>query len=383
MEISQSEIGTTAQPDSSPHTSENSKSSQESLGWPSEIEQGEWKPPVPYTVGSSFTIYCHFSDEPFGFGYDGRRPFPPISEGLEKMTQYEYCLANPPLEGVTVPDDYQKIQITKEIRVGQDCGAQIVVVGHNLVAKIFDPVYYDPAGNDCTYNYVMIANEDYCKEAKAFEELQGELEGREIPIYYGSWTMDIPVDGSHSCATRSVRLVLMEYLQGVCMAHLNPADLTEEERLNLVFRAMEAHMQILYLGVEHRDVSPRNIMICGKDFSNPEIRVCIIDFNVSTLDQLRYIFFPPHFRVKNRYRLPLSPIWAYATDHDEFSSRGWLPEHDKATAIIWDHYRNSPQYLPIHPEDPDDPYSSPVCPEHDRFFEEHFKWVELSENQGL
>ena len=294
------------------------------------------------------------------------------------MTQYEYCVANPAMDGTDVPGERRDITITQQIRVGDGETAQIVRVEEGMVAKIYDPVYYPTIEREYGYklnNIVYMADTDYRNEANAFEEieaLQAQLDGTITPKYYGSWTLDIAIEGSN-CTTRPVRLVLMEYLDGVCMKDLDPTQLTEEERLNIMFKVIEAENTLYHHGISHTDVYPRNVMILSPphSLSSPDLRVCLIDFNMSTLARLESRIYEGDNKIpKNRYRLPLSPIFRWWGSMDEFQQYGWLPGFNKtgenlANEILWNKYSDSPLYLPVFPNHRGPKYC-PVCPEYQK-----------------
>ena len=197
------------------------------------------RPHVPYTVGQTFTVRSHRPPPPFMSPYPNRRP--PFPDNLQKLTQLEYCLSWHPLEGSTCDDVTFSFTITKELRVGDGCRAQIVVANGDRVAKIYDPLYY-PAYKNCSKrdDVIMRADYDYSREAAAYNELRGPFEGTIIPKYYGSWTCDITVDTPSGPRKRPVRLILMEFIDGVCMEDLDPNDFTEEERSNIMVKAIVA-----------------------------------------------------------------------------------------------------------------------------------------------
>jgi len=255
--------------------------------------QDRRKPPHPYIRGTSFSITRHKPGEPFGYVYVAdNRPRPKRAKGLSTMSQYEYCLANPSLGGTT-DTEHCTIAITDEIRVGDGCGAQIVRVNDDMVAKFYDPVYYPTLDEYCWVirDVVTDAEEDYRNEANTFEELQGKFDGTITPKYYGSWTLDLPVVDSKLCSKRSVRLVLMEYLNGRSMLDIDPTKLSEHERLNILFKAIEAEHTLWLHGITHCDFYPRNIMICGEPFGSPDIRICIIDFNQTRVARFESDYF--------------------------------------------------------------------------------------------
>ncbi|KAH3909833.1 hypothetical protein HBH56_152840 [Parastagonospora nodorum] len=58
------------------------------------------------------------------------------------------------------------------IRIGHDQGAQVVAVDHNVVAKIYDPLFY-PDVDEYGFrpDVVCVADGAYARKSTAFEEL--------------------------------------------------------------------------------------------------------------------------------------------------------------------------------------------------------------------
>ena len=187
------------------------------------------------------------------------------------MTQLEYCLSWHPLEGSTCDDVTFSFTITKELRVCDGRGAQIVVANGDLVAKIYDPLFYPAYQNSSTRNdVIMEADYDYSREAAAYNELRGPFEGAIIPRYHGSWTCDVTVDMPSGPRKRPVRLILMEFIDGVCMQDLNANEFTEEERSNIMVKAIDAESAIAFHRVFHRDFVPRYVLYSGNDLRSTE-----------------------------------------------------------------------------------------------------------------
>jgi hypothetical protein len=300
------------------------------------------KPAVPYTLGQTFTVRRHIPPPPLMEPYPNRPP--PSPANLQGLTQLEYCLSRPPLEG-SACDDVFSFTISKELSVHDGRGAQIVVVNDDMVAKIYDPLFY-PAyrdGYSRRSDVVMWADYDYSREAAAYNELRGPFEGTIIPKYYGSWTCDVTLDTPWGPRKRPVRLILMEFINGVCMHDLNPDKLTEEQRANIMVKAIDAERAISFHGVWHKDFFPRNIICSGNDFGSAELRVTIIDFNVSVVRRLASSRFPKRFS-----HIPVSPIKRWWGQLGDFSVSGWIPNcPDEAGEWLWKHWGGSPLYLPV------------------------------------
>jgi hypothetical protein len=298
------------------------------------------KPRIPYTVGQTFTVRRHIPPPPFLQPYPNRRP--PFPDNLQKLTQLEYCLSWHQLEGSTCDDVTFSFTITKELRVCDGRGAQIVVVNSDLVAKIYDPLFYPAYKNSSKRDdVIMKADYDYSRETAAYNELRGPLEGTIIPKYYGSWTYDVTVDTPSGSKKRAVRLILMEFIDGVCIQDLNPNNLTEEERSNIMVKAITAAGVITFCGIQHKDFAPRNVL-CSGNLRSTDLRVAIIDFNISVVTRLAYGRIP-----SDSHQLPVSPIRRWRHERPDFG-REWLPPtREKFNEWLWKHWGGSPLYRPV------------------------------------
>ena len=217
----------------------------------------------------------------------------------------------------------------------------MVVVNGNMVAKIYDPLYY-PALDDYTgerADVVELADRDYSREAAVYDELE-DLWGTMVPQYHGSWTFNLPTNTA--LGIRPVRLILIELIDGVCMRDLNPKKLTEKQRSNIMVKVIEAETIITYRGgVRHRDLAPRNVICSGRNFDSPELRVAIIDFNISII--FRIVGGGP----PREGDLPPSPISRWTGGSNEFTIPGWMSRNRKDHCEwLWKQFSGSQLYLP-------------------------------------
>ncbi|KAF2271742.1 uncharacterized protein EI97DRAFT_351233, partial [Westerdykella ornata] len=312
----------------------------------------------PYEVGRTFLARKHTPPEPFGGPYD--TVWPPEQEGWKTLTQTEYCLSRPPLPGTTNENHMISLKIESLIRTGENAGAQIVGVSNGLVAKIFDPLYYD-GKNDHGFpaDVVIESDGDYSREAAAYSELQGCLKAmKHIPKYYGSWTTEIETCVGH-CGSentekrkREVRLILMEMVEGIPMTDINPLSLAERLRHTILIKVFEAKAQIYSCGVSHNDLSLRNIFVIANDLENLDVDITIIDFNIAGVtrkDWLRNHFHKVARKMMLMYpgRL-LSPIPRFWDKLADFSAHDWLPDDAyEASEWLWRQFYDNNQYLPV------------------------------------
>lgn len=250
----------------------------------------------PYYVGQTFSIRRHLAPPPFGNKYKyapGMREDTDKWRGpLSSLTTLERCLRHPPQEhppddeaGEDARDDasqdasqdvnqHATLHIVDEIvaRVGH--GAQILRCCMDdeppkYVAKIYDAAYYDDDGIfSCDVS--LNADKDYTNEVAAYEHLQREgANGTYTPKYYGSWTMELPVppdpNDPERPVTRAVRLIVIEYLPGTSMYALLASGRVDAmpipQRLEFMAKAMECLCQLEFLGIEHVDFEPRNVIV--------------------------------------------------------------------------------------------------------------------------
>ncbi|KAF2006014.1 hypothetical protein P154DRAFT_482759, partial [Amniculicola lignicola CBS 123094] len=241
--------------------------------------------PFPYVVGTKISVMSHEPPNPFGWYY----PVPSewhAEDYKSAPSKLLWVASHPPITGIDGTDS-RTWRITKSLRTGDNSQAQIVLTSNNLVAKIYDPLYY-PTYDDYGYlsNVVYEAESSYSIESAAYRELSGTpFEGTITPRYHGSWTTHISTNlPSGKQILRPVRLILLEYVEGISMLSLDPQTMSKVARQNILRKVFEAESDLLlFKGVRHDDIACRNIIICGTNFEDPNLRVCIIDFNLSKI----------------------------------------------------------------------------------------------------
>lgn len=344
-------------------TCTSSRSSIDSSGLPSPPRSPTGPPKFPYSVGAKFVVRKHVPPTTLEMGYwrnPGRYVSPKV---IGNPTQLELCLAHPPTPGITYAEETRCMEIAKIIRGGQDCGAQTVLTTDGLVAKIYDPLYYDYGGDHWKPSQAYVTGEadrHYITEVTAYSEFKGTpIQGGIMPAYHGSWTTDIPVLLDGCQRTREVRLILIEYIPGTSMCNLNPTDLTWLERKNIMIKVIEAKIELSFIGLRHDDFETRNIMLSLPEGTNTyeaeDLRICIIDYAVSHLLKDSGRTSP----VRERHN-PLF-YWAGQT---RWSKLNWLPEQNEATDWMWTVWGSGGKdgkYMPVE-RDPDSSDGSPKSP---------------------
>ncbi|KAF2654344.1 hypothetical protein K491DRAFT_476803 [Lophiostoma macrostomum CBS 122681] len=308
-------------------------------------------PAYPYFVGRKINIIKHSPAAPSGPAC--KIPFSRDSEAWDTVSQEEYCLSRHPIAGTNCNDTSLSITITAHLRTGNERSAQIVVVDDDRVAKIYDPLYYrwiSPWGfNDEKEDVVRAADRDYYREAVAYEELRGtEAEGTITPSYFGSWTMT--VHGERG--PRTVALILMEHVKGSCMHDMDPQALPAAQRKEAIARVIEADALLHYHGVDHNDLHLRNILfafqdptlpLAAVDFKSPQVRVVLIDFNVSELYRLE-----ERTCAKLEGSKPLNPACLHCGLMGQYTNAGWLSNDEARDGEwLWQRYKGDVRYKDI------------------------------------
>lgn len=143
----------------------------------------------------------------------------------------------------TASGDYRGPQLVTFSREGYD---------KPLVAKIYDPLYYsfaDPGFPHIPNNVVVRDEDHFAVEAAAYSPLDHKFGGKLMPKFHGSWIVNIPLKDLE----RPVGLTLVEHLDGVSLGDLEPKASTNEERLRVVARALDARVRLWFAGVQHLD----------------------------------------------------------------------------------------------------------------------------------
>lgn len=163
-----------------------------------------------------------------------------------------------------------QLQINDIIRVGDRHHAQLVAVevltanpsmegllqGQQVVAKLYDPMYIDD--DEFYINPFVAADKGYTYETAVYTALE-DLQGSAIPHYYGSYSLDLPLEVTEN--KRQVRLTLKEFILGPSMQSLDPKNIPQEIRKNLMKSLIEFDTLLYSKNIDLTDVHPRNIIV--------------------------------------------------------------------------------------------------------------------------
>ena len=262
-------------------------------------------------------------------------------EQRKHVSLEDLCLQRPPPQGGSIGTEVLTMNIVDTIRTGTKYHAQLVkvVVGgvaenQEIVAKFYDPLYSDP--DDGYYDTFVRVDESYRSETAAYVHLK-HLQGTTVPRYYGSYTCDLPFNG----AQRTVRLILMEFINGVSMRASEreiKTLLPQETRKNIMRRVVEANIAVRAGGVYHRDWETRNVMLATVDaslFDSPDLRVVVIDFESALVPEDVDTVFKNVSPIL-RWEDGGSCMWPFST---------WIDwDWEPWTMSIWD---GDPRFAPI------------------------------------
>lgn len=351
-------------------------------GWSSWENFQPWSPPedperprLPYFEG--FTVQIHRHTPP----PSDMRSFL-STEYLKGVTQSEAVVANPPLE--TPPPaqpETARLVVTAPIIIGAARRAQVVACDiipdggvqerkpFRANAKIYDSMYYsfsckigyDP--NDiCSH-----AELEYVNEAAVYEYLSKKGQtgpGALAPEYYGSWTFDIPITKNGKLQTRSVRLVLMECLQGTTMLKMNVRNnpnkdswkdayhYPEEYRLEIMARALDGYVKQLHAGINFNYFAVDNLLLVANNEPTAEADLIEGCFFIPRVVLINYQSTRHYEDTSERHPLPRNPLSFWGCDL-QLCFEGWAPrewEDNKLPQKEWlirRFYRDSHLYEPL------------------------------------
>ncbi|CAH0022702.1 unnamed protein product [Clonostachys rhizophaga] len=254
-----------------------------------------------YRSGTVLAITEHVPPEPFRSDFYElswyRKPAP--EEEVLASGQLGWCLKCPQVE--TQPKEgaqQHSLKILQVISVGYHRRSQVFKCQlDGDEEKIYMAKAYDPAFSvEYPYDVTYAADASYSTEAAAYEDIKRfGYDGTFSPRYYGSWTFNLPIYKDRSIRasvranTRPVRMILMEYIEGLDFEEIFKVKvellLSPQERLYVLNDILKAKAFLQFAGVSHRDPFPRNVILRGSSSSATDItgdhtagKVVIIDF---------------------------------------------------------------------------------------------------------
>jgi serine/threonine protein kinase len=212
------------------------------------------------------------------------------------------------------------------------------------VAKIYDPLYYSFPDKDvgsvpCDVSW--LADEDYSREAAAYEHLQViQQAGSFAPKYFGSFTARIQMGKTTPRSFRPVRLILVEYIMGpsireLCRVPSVVAAYSEAYRLEVLAKVLDSDAKLRFKGISQRDLAARNVILNYPAGLQPAARhkiyprLVLIDYNISIVwAKTRHKITPG-----GNMKLPPNPMQLHWNKSlQEF--RGWVPAEWESSARL-------------------------------------------------
>lgn len=306
--------------------------------------------------------------EPRGHNYDTISPEYCDLHQRRRMSHEQLCHRYQARPGRILSSNPTRLKITAVIRSGVNQGAQVVVVNDSMVAKIYDPLFYDPK---FCWTAVGAADREYSREAAAYTHLQRYPDLSDIlPTYFGSYTAQMTatttIEGRSIAYEYPVHMILVEYIRGRCMRDAREL-VPRLARYDIFKQCMDADVRLRHAGVRHHFFCPRNIILVGTDFETPNVQVKIINFSQSI------IFYHPRYKHKEvaahleerarkwdpLKKLP-SPLYYWWHRMNDFI--GWFPDKDGDESVVdawmWEEFGHNDRYIPCH-WDPEKPNSDP------------------------
>lgn len=252
------------------------------------------KPAIPYQPGAVFSARSHIPPKP----PRGSQFYPTEAsrEEIKSTHPLELCFKHPP-EGQH-GDVRLRLKVTQEIRVKDPGNAQLVLVeptvvtpggspsftttslmdwtssGGQVVAKFFDPLYYD--FDEYKFDPFVSSDATYRHEVEAYHRMQ-PLHGKVVPRFFGSYAVDIPLPNDYHIPTRPVQAVLYEYIPGILLASQEAMELSQSQRKAIMAAVINVYDKLWQLDVNFSDLHPRNMIVVSAEVGH-KADVRYIDF---------------------------------------------------------------------------------------------------------
>jgi hypothetical protein len=127
-----------------------------------------------------------------------------------------------------------------------------------LVAKIYDPVFFDDDETKWADPFVLRDLSVSC-EVEAYRRLE-PLQGTEVPRFYGYFAAALPAQDG-----RTVFIILLEEVPGRDLRVIVPPDVTEnvcaKHKDAIIDAALRLYFDILACGIDQQDMQPRNVIL--------------------------------------------------------------------------------------------------------------------------
>ena len=127
-----------------------------------------------------------------------------------------------------------------------------------LVAKIYDPVFFDDDETQWNDPFILRDLSVSC-EVEAYRRL-GPLQGTEVPRFYGYFAAALPAQHG-----RTVYIILLEEVPGRDLRVIVPPDVTEnvcaKHKDAIIDATLRLYFDILACGIDQQDMQSRNVIL--------------------------------------------------------------------------------------------------------------------------
>lgn len=303
------------------------------------------KPPFPYATGTRLEVRSHTPPPPPSSYQSCDLEFEARQE-RRSVDPVERCLLHPP-SGGTFTAGTAELEIVDFVRAGDQHSAQLFtdrVLSSSsitqklpsgadsdelLVAKLYDPLYFDHEQDDA--DPFMCVDLAYRRETAAYTKLQS-FQGGVIPRFFGSFSLSVPAHYRGLNDVRQVRLILMEYISGPCLADLDPSGFSQLERQTIMKAIVDTETALYNCDVVSNDTHPRNIMIPNRCPSSHESQlrpIVLVDLGKAWTSRSPF----PKWHDRFLPGVPITPLlrWmrkptAY-NDWVDWDWRSWVEKH--------------------------------------------------------
>ncbi|KAI0003707.1 hypothetical protein BJV74DRAFT_481281 [Russula compacta] len=202
---------------------------------------------------------------------DGPPSATELSERYNKSIAERVALpSTPPTVSITLEKRYDsstgRVSHVWTARVqgsSSHAGATTTTMTHTtypplLVAKIYDPVFFDDDETEW-YDPFVLRDLSVACEVETYRRL-GPLQGTEAPRFYGYFAAALPAQHD-----RTVYVILLEEVSGRDLRVIVPPDVTEnvcaKHKDAIIDAALRLFFDILACGVKQEDMQPRNVIL--------------------------------------------------------------------------------------------------------------------------
>lgn len=140
----------------------------------------------------------------------------------------------------------------------------------DLLRKYMTRSYFDD--DEGFLNPFLCVDKHYTHEANLYHHLS-QFQRQGIPRFYGSYSLNLAVDSKQ---TRTVRMILIEYIHGVIMRDAKPEHYSQSARQKILKSNVDLDSRVYEKNIQLQGLHPRNVIISSPD--RDPCGVVFIDF---------------------------------------------------------------------------------------------------------